>query len=430
MADLCTATAAVRLMLFYPFWCELYYSMKVIEDYTIRTLQTDGVRMWVNPTFFAGLSLEYRITALAHEVCHKMLFHCTRGLDFDPYWGNVAADIIVNTLLSKNGFKIHPTWVQPDMQYDGWTFEAVYADLMKKLKQNPPPKQGQGKPQQGGGSGQDQGQPQPQPGKDGKDKGTPGKGAGDKPDKNVPESIQGNGPPAMPNWVPEQWKDINRDVQKFKGTPEARERLEQKIEVEVANAIANARAAGNAPAGVVGAVDALREVKKENWHDHTARFMQALTMNEYNWARFDRRAMDQYDMIAPDVFSPTLEKIVLLVDASGSCFAAAQQANFAGHINNILSEARPRKIIVMTFDTKVHLTYETDAGMFEMPTPMGGGGTSFIEPLMRAQEENPSVIICLTDLEGSFPNDPPDCPILWASITPHNAPFGETVHVE
>lgn len=435
----CTESAAYRLMLFYPFWCELYYSLKLIEDYTIRTLQTDGVRLWVNPDYFNGLSLEYRITALAHEVCHKLLFHCTRGLDFDPYWGNIAADIIVNTLLFKNGFKIHPSWVQPDMQYDGWTFEAVYADLMKKLKASPPPppQPGQGKPQQGGGNGQQQPQPQQgqgqgKPGKGGKgqDKGKPGKGAGDKPDKNVPENIEGNGPPTMPKWAPEQWKDINRDVQKFKGTPEARERLEQKIEVEVANAIANARAAGNAPAGIVGAVDQLREVKKESWHDHTARFMQALTMSEYNWARFDRRAMDQYDMIAPDSYAPTLECLVLLVDASGSCFAAAQQANFAGYMNDILSETRPKRIVVMTFDTKVHLTYEVDPGSFEMQPPKGGGGTSFIEPLQRAQEERPSVIICLTDLEGSFPNDPPECPILWASTTPLVAPFGETVHVQ
>lgn len=434
MANLCTATAAVRLMLFYPFWCELYYSMKVIEDESIPTLQTDGVRMWVNPTFFNGLSLEYRISALAHEVCHKMLYHCTRGLDFDPYWGNVAADIIVNTLLAANGFKIHRDWVQPEPQYAGWTFEAVYAELMKKLKANPPPppqpgQGGQGQPQPG------QGQPQPgqgKPGKQGKGSGDPqpGAGAGGKPDKNVPKKIGGDGPPVMPNWVPEQWKDIQRDVQKFDGSPEARERLEQKIEIEVANAIASARAAGSMPAGVVGAVDALREVKKESWHDHTARYMQALSVSEFSFARLERRAAALHDVCAPDIFSPALSCVVLLVDASGSCFAAAQQANFAGHINNILSETRPRKIVVMTFDTQVHLRYEVTPGMFELEPPKGGGGTSFVEPLERAQEENPDVIICLTDLEGMFPNVPPSCPVLWASTTPLIAPFGDTVHVQ
>jgi hypothetical protein len=355
-----------------------------------------------------------------------MLFHCTRGMSFDPYWGNVAADIIVNTLLFKNGFKIHQNWVQPDMQYDGWTFEAVYADLMKKLKKQPPPKPGQGQPQQGQGGGQ--GQPQPSAG--GKGKPEPGNGAGDGPSKDVPDNIAGDGPPQMPSWVPEQWKDINRDIQKFKGSAEARERLEQKIEVEVANAIANARAAGNAPAGVEGAVDALREVKKENWYDHTARFMQALAFSEFSFHRYDRRAVEMYDIVAPDLYSPTLECVVLLQDASGSCFAAAQQADFAGHMNNILSETRPRRVVVMTFDTQVHLKYEVDPGMFEMRPAKGGGGTSFIEPLQRAMEENPAVIICLTDLEGSLPSTPPDCPVLWACTTKLVAPFGETVHVE
>ena len=104
--DTCVTTAAVRLMLHYPFWCELYYTMKVVEDYGVRTLETNGRCMWVNPTFWETLGFDYKVAALAHETCHKMLHHCTRGLDFDPYWAGIAADIVVNTLLHQNGFKI------------------------------------------------------------------------------------------------------------------------------------------------------------------------------------------------------------------------------------------------------------------------------------------------------------------------------------
>jgi predicted metal-dependent peptidase len=435
MADLCTATPAVRLMLHYPFWAEVFYSMKVIEDYSVKTLQTDGVRLWVNPDYFNPLTLEYRITALAHELCHKILFHCTRGLEFDPYWGNVAADIVVNTLLHKNGFKIHPAWVQPEPKYDGWTFEAVYHDLMRNMKKPPPqPQGGQGQPKPGDEQGGGKGQASEGDKKGGKGKGSKGK---DKPEageggngKDTPAPTPDDKPGTFAPGTPEQWKDIQRDVQKFKGSQEARDKLEQKIEVDVTNALARAKGMGKAPAGIQGAMDALKEVKKEAWFDHVARFMQALCMSEFNWARTERRYFAMHDVFTPDVYSPVLEKVVILTDASGSCFEAAQQANFGGHMSNILSETKPRKVIVMTFDTKVHHTYEIDPNNFEMERPRGGGGTSFVEPLQRADEEQPSVIIVLTDMMGTFPTEAPSCPVLWASTIPNiEPPFGDIVYI-
>jgi predicted metal-dependent peptidase len=403
--------------------------MKVIEDENVPTLCTDGHRMWVNPTFFNGLALDYKITAVAHESCHKMLHHCTRGLDFDPRIGGIAADIVVNTLLADNGFKIHPNWVQPEPKYKGWTFEAVYRDLMKNAKT---PQPGQG------GCGGMPGQPKPpqkggkpgQPGKDDQPSGgvgmptpgdQPGEGKGKTPAEEVLEGM------------PQQWKDAWQDIKKFKGTAAEVENFEQKIEQQVAKAIATAKAMGHAPVGVEMAMDNIRVVITEKWYDHLARYMQALSISEYNWARNNKRYAALYDIVAPDNYMEALGTVIFLVDASGSCYTAIEQARFAEHVNAILGECKPRRVIVAYFDTKVHAEYEMDPGEVEfVPHPKGGGGTSFVEPLEWVEEQDvqPAVVIVLTDMMGTFPMQEPGFPVVWASTMKGiKAPFGELVEI-
>lgn len=398
MSNLCTASAAVRLMMKYPFWCELYYSMKVIEDDTIPTLCTDGHRMWVNPKFWATLSLDHKITALAHESCHKMLHHCTRGLDFMEPYGNIAADIVVHNLLVKNGFSIHPNWVQPEPQYDGWTFEAVYKAITKDVKK--PPKGGKG------GEGGEEGPAGP-----------------------------GSGPP-QPGDVPEKWSGVWADIKKFKGSPAQVENFEQKIEQAVAKAVATAKAMGHAPAGVEMAMDMVAFRVEEKWYDHLHRYMQSLRSAEYNWARLDKKRASMYEICAPDIYSEALGEVVVYVDASGSCYDQATQANFAGHINAILSEAKPSKVHVIYFDTQVHKHIEMDPGEIEFaPQPQGGGGTSFekLFPWLEDMGINPALAIVLTDMMGGMPNeeDAPQYPVVWASTEAgYVGPFGETIYVK
>ena len=62
----------------------------------------------------------------------------------------------------------------------------------------------------------------------------------------------------------------------------------------------------------------------------------------------------------------------------------------------------------------------------------GGGGTDF-RPLFAKIEElgyKPDVLIMLTDTFGTFPDTPPDYPVIWASIYENvEVPFGELVYI-
>ncbi len=68
----------------------------------------------------------------------------------------------------------------------------------------------------------------------------------------------------------------------------------------------------------------------------------------------------------------------------------------------------------------------------EIDQPMGGGGTSFVPAFEEAAEKKFKRVVYLTDLEGTFPKEPPDdCKVLW--VVPPGAktevPFGEVVRI-
>lgn len=437
-----TQDAAVRLMLKFPFWSELYYTMTVYEDETCPTLCTDGRNLWVNPTFWAGLSLEHKIAAVAHEVGHKMLLHVTRRGSRHPKIWNMAADFVVNAILKENGFTLGEGWLF-DAQFAGMSTEEVYGILEQKAKQQQPKggqgsaksdgtgdrsdsNEGEGDDAEGEGDGESPGQQQAQGAGGSSGNGQPGNG-----------KASGQGNSVTVPGVPQSWHDKWQDIKELTGTKEEIGKAEQEFIEQVQKAVLSAKACGHGPAGM-SAFDDVCEPSREPWYNHLHRFMQSLSVSEYNWAKFNRRTLVQHQMFAPHIYSESLGCVVLAIDCSGSVFNSAAQANFAGHVNAIMAEAKPSKVHVLYFDSEVAKHEELDPGTLEFHTkPKGGGGTSF-EPIFRFIEEHglaPEVAIILTDCFGSYPSEPPTYPTMWASICDEREvqgyypPFGDFVYV-
>lgn len=453
-----TQDAAVRLMLKFPFWSELYYTMTVFEDTTCKTLSTDGRNLWVNPTFWASLSLDIKVAAVAHEIGHKMLLHTTRRGSRHPELWNIAADYVVNAILKENGFTLGQGWLF-DPKYARMSTEEVYHLLEQECKQQ------QGAGGAGKGSGNGQTSPQrdcsPQQSQDGEEQdneqdgetegessdqqsenGAEGDGSdGQQSDQGTSEGNsggQGHGNSVTVPGVPQSWHDNWKDIRELEGTKEEKETAEKEFIEQVQKAVLSSKACGKGPAGME-AFDDVCQPSREPWYNHLHRFMQALSVSEYNWARFNRRTLVQHQMFAPHIFSESLGDVVIAIDCSGSVFNSAAQANFAGHVNAIMAEAKPAKVHILYFDSRVTKHDELDPGALEFKTkPSGGGGTSF-EPIFVFIEEKglaPEVAIILTDCFGSYPDEPPPYPTMWASICDETEvggyypPFGEFVYVD
>lgn len=111
------------------FLSSLYCSLKFKWDESIPTGCTDGIKLSINPTWFATLSKEMRVTLLAHELWHVAYMHMMR-LDgrIHSYW-NMAADHAINLMMKEHGYVFDISHLA-DPKYTGMSAEQIYDDLV------------------------------------------------------------------------------------------------------------------------------------------------------------------------------------------------------------------------------------------------------------------------------------------------------------
>jgi len=96
----------------------------------------------------------------------------------------------------------------------------------------------------------------------------------------------------------------------------------------------------------------------------------------------------------------------------------------------------PCSAVVLDCDTRIHAEYRIAPGDECPLDAKGGGGTAFEPAFDRVRElldegEQIAGMIYLTDLDGSFPAEPAEYPVLWAAYgTDGIAPFGRTIRVK
>ena len=73
--------------------------VQVPEDDDIQTAATDGLRLYLNPKFWLGLTDKERDFVLVHEVLHAALGHCWRVGGRQRFKWNVAADYVITSFL-------------------------------------------------------------------------------------------------------------------------------------------------------------------------------------------------------------------------------------------------------------------------------------------------------------------------------------------
>src|SRR6266702_7378568 len=86
------------LIVHMPFFGIFLSSTNIIQDTSLPTAATDGVRIYYNPNFFAQLKPNEIKAVLTHEVLHAIYFHCSKkrlGYRDKRKW-NRAADYVIN----------------------------------------------------------------------------------------------------------------------------------------------------------------------------------------------------------------------------------------------------------------------------------------------------------------------------------------------
>ena len=155
-------------------------------------------------------------------------------------------------------------------------------------------------------------------------------------------------------------------------------------------------------------------------------FVASHARNDFSWSSPNRRFV-HLGLYLPGLRSEELGEVVLAVDTSGS-IGQQELARFAAETQALL-ESFDCSLAVLYHDTQVQHVQRWRSGDGSLVLePVGGGGTSHVCVFdwLARQGEEPTCVVCLTDLDTEFPTQPPVTPVLWAVVGGNTTepPFG------
>ncbi|HTF64931.1 MAG TPA: VWA-like domain-containing protein [Edaphobacter sp.] len=211
------------------------------------------------------------------------------------------------------------------------------------------------------------------------------------------------------------------------GDTVAEQARDWQIAVEQAENVA--KLAGKLASGVTRSLEAAQAARVD-WRELLRRAWSETIPADYSWTRPNRRHVWN-GLYLPGIVREGVGEICIAVDCSGS-INPRQLGLFEAEVRAILAGQQPRLVHVLYFDTEVQKVETYQAGQAVKLAPVGGGGTDF-RPCFRWLEERgiaPQTLVFLTDLCGSFPEQVPPYPVLWASTDTRSAPFGLVIPME
>jgi predicted metal-dependent peptidase len=177
-----------------------------------------------------------------------------------------------------------------------------------------------------------------------------------------------------------------------------------------------------------------------DWRDVLRRFVSESMVRDYSWSRPNRRFLGS-PFVLPGLRSDSLNRIVLILDTSGSVFSVLDLLRqILAEATALIEDGAADRLTVLHVDTAVRRVDEFERGdVFTSTDPVGGGGTDFAPAFAWIDEHaaDAAAVIYFTDLECWSYGREPAAPVLWAAygrpeaVEYHGArvPFGEIVRV-
>lgn len=295
---------------------------------------------------------------------------------------------MINEELQKNKFTL-PKFALRDSTFDGLAEEQIYAKIAP--------------PDGPGGNNPGQSPPGNQPG-------------------NQPGQQPGNGQPQDPS-------DFG-SVEDCPGTEAEQNEALAQAKVEIIRAAQVAKSQGRLPGSMASWVEEIKHPKVP-WQEVLRDYLTAHARDDYSWNKPNKRYADT-GFILPSLRNFRCGTIAVAIDTSGS-IGQTEFDQFMGELRSIVESMKPEKLIVIQCDASVQDYREIDAAELDGKMQLcGGGGTSFIPVFERIEQEGeePACLVYLTDAHGTFPDNAPSYPVMWAVTTDKQVPFGTQIKVE
>ena len=400
-AEVAMRRATVWLLLQQPFFGLTLCDMIRKPDWSLDppTLATDGVRIYYHPICVSLFSPLERRAGLCHEVLHLVYSHFFRRKGREMESWNVAGDYKINSTIKDECKEMSlPSWVYYDPQFKDMNAEKIYKILQEQRSQSSNGKEeGEGKPGNSKGKGKDS--------------------------------------HGCPKCQKEAQKRGGHTFDEHREPKISNDEIMDKV-IRAAEQASKATR-GTIPASIAALIKSLREPKVD-WR----KFIRGRALDIFNRRDYHPEvrslitgpvagAMGVGSTWLPGLASEESRILTVVIDTSGS-ISLDLLRNFASELKGIMALAD--KTIVITADAAVHENVEVskfDDILAKMKF-RGGGGTDFRPAFKKIEEMKvvPELLVYFTDAEGTFPQNRPDYPVLWA-LTKHHAPvpWGESVVV-
>ena len=366
------SSALLRLRVHQPFLAALALFARYEITRAVPTAATDGITVYVNPDFWSPLTPAEQDGLLLHEVLHAALGHCTRRGVREPQLWNIAADIVINSMILAQPGGALPAGGMRDDRLAQFSSEEVYELLQRDVAKLPPLAMA--------------------------DLLDAPPGAADNGQTSLAEvrRVQLEG----------HWRSAMQRAKTIAGT-----------------------LGGTAPAGLARELGAL-EPGRLDWRAWLWRF---LVQTPTDFAGFDRRFIGRGLYL--EALEGESVRVFVCVDTSGS-IGGDQLTAFLGEIRSILSAYPHILCDLFFADAALHGPARLHSDTALPAPVGGGGTSfvPFFDWLSaHADRGENALAIYLTDGHGVFPSSAPEIPVLWV-VTPGGLdlaafPFGETVRM-
>ena len=397
--------ARARLLVRAPFFGSIALGLVWVNAPEVRTMATDGRRIWFNPAWCDKHGVERIMGVTAHEVLHVVNKHHLRRGARDPRLWNVAADLMINRVLEGDGYVLPPDGLfDRDGRFAGLATETIYARLLQELEQDPGNRR-ENRPGSGGGSG------------------VPDDAQSDRGDDDD-ETEDGVRPADIWGEVRDLTTDTGQPL-----SPAERIQAEHDLDVRIRQAAAAAKRAGKFPGGLGEMIEAAAD--RVDWRDKFRLSFDGTLRGEVSWARPNRRFI-QHGLYLPGWRRSGAGRVAFVLDTSGS-ISARELAVYTAGVLGILEETGPEQVALIQCDTEVrHVAYLQPGETFDRIEVVGRGGTRFQPAFDWINESGfgPNVIVYATDLVCCETPEDPGVPVIWLTPSRGRAiPFGTIVEV-
>ena len=353
----------------------------VTEAALCPSAMTDGRAVYMNCRFYAGLDLEERLFVLAHETWHCVLLHFVRLQSREPHLFNIATDLEIHFILSKEKMK-EPFVLPHDPAWDGLSAEEIYEKL-KKVTRKTLPASGRGS------------------------SGIPQNADGEGFDKHVykrdcSDAADGDDADSATAGIDEETVETLRRI-------------------VIQSAQIAERRQGHLPAHIAAVVEKLRKPELK-WQELLKQFVTSCYGGSRRWLPPARRYVGM-GLYLPSRRDDNLENIVVAMDISGS-----MQWNLPvifGELTSMLKSFGRYNLDVIQCDTEI-----TNVQHFDENHPFSDNDIRFIRKTggncfmpvfdyIRTKKMHPALLIYLTDGYLSTddaappPQNGPPYPVLW-----------------